>query len=74
MAQDLHNSGGASAPPTICQRLVARFPALEPWYDWGIMHCETMDDSTPYQRRFFELEWFGLALSFQIGRIRREEK
>ena len=56
------------------KRIAARFPTLEPWYDWGIMHCEAMDDSTLYERRYFELEWFGLAVSFQIGLIRREAK
>jgi hypothetical protein len=41
----------------LAPRLVARFPALEPWYDWGIMHCEAMDDNTPYKAGF--LNWNG---------------
>lgn len=56
----------------LAQRLVAHFPSLQPWYDWGIMHVGTMATETPYQRRFFDLEWLGFGLSLQIGRIRRE--
>lgn len=47
--------------------------ALEPWYNWGAVTVERLDTVNEDQGnegdvRFFDLQWFGLHLSFQIGR------
>ncbi len=48
--------------------------ALEPWYDWGKIGVERMEslrpDKTPVdgEVRFFELQWLGIHIAFQIGR------
>jgi len=52
------------------RRLLA---ALEPWYDWGTINTSRMDartdaECTEGEVYWFDLQWFGLHLGFQIGR------
>lgn len=47
--------------------------AIEPFYDWGKinvtnMDARTMDEVVEGDVRYFDLQWFGIHLSFQIGR------
>lgn len=47
--------------------------AVEPWYNWGSVGVERLDavsedHGNEGDVRFFDLQWFGLHLSFQIGR------
>lgn len=48
--------------------------ALEPWYDWGKIGVESMESLRPSKTatdgevRFFELQWLGIHIAFQIGR------
>lgn len=47
--------------------------AIEPWYNWGLVTVERLDavsedHGNEGDVRFFDLQWFGLHLSFQIGR------
>lgn len=48
--------------------------ALEPWYDWGKIGVERMESLRPGKTatdgevRFFELQWLGVHIAFQIGR------
>jgi hypothetical protein len=47
--------------------------AIEPWYNWGSVSVERLDavsedHGNEGDVRFFDLQWFGLHLSFQIGR------
>lgn len=54
----------------IIKRAVA---AVEPWYNWGSVTVERLDavsedHGNEGDVRFFDLQWFGLHLSFQIGR------
>lgn len=47
--------------------------AIEPWYDWGTIYIERMQGTTLDRSggeggvRYFQLQWFGLHLGFQIG-------
>ncbi|SFO02041.1 hypothetical protein [Sphingomonas sp. OK281] len=47
---------------------------LEPWYDWGKIGVERMESLRPGKTatdgevRFFELQWLGIHIAFQIGR------
>ncbi|MEH3039779.1 MAG: hypothetical protein PGN21_06925 [Sphingomonas paucimobilis] len=46
--------------------------AIEPWYNWGSVTVERLDavsedHGNEGDVRFFDLQWFGLHLSFQIG-------
>ncbi|KQM64691.1 MULTISPECIES: hypothetical protein [unclassified Sphingomonas] len=55
---------------SIIKRTVA---AVEPWYNWGAVTVERLDavsedHGNEGDVRFFDLQWFGLHLSFQIGR------
>jgi hypothetical protein len=61
---------------TVVRRFLA---ALEPWYNWGKVSVERMegvhigDDgylcpTAEGDVRFFELQWLGLHVAFQIGR------
>jgi hypothetical protein len=66
--------GAASAVPTRWRRFLA---GVEPWYDWGIIEVERMQGMTreysvPGPVRYFDLQWFGLHLSFQIGRTPKD--
>ena len=54
----------------IIKRAVA---AVEPWYNWGSVTVERLDAVSEDHGNegdvsFFDLQWFGLHLSFQIGR------
>ncbi len=47
--------------------------AIEPWYNWGSVTVERLDAVSEDHGNegdvsFFDLQWFGLHLSFQIGR------
>lgn len=48
--------------------------AVEPWYDWGKISVQRMESLRPGKTvadgevRYFELQWFGLHIAFQIGR------
>lgn len=47
--------------------------AIEPWYNWGSVGVERLDAVSEDHGNegdvsFFDLQWFGLHLSFQIGR------
>jgi len=50
--------------------------AVEPWYDWGMIHVERMEGANAQTMnpggegpvRFVQLQWFGLHIGFQIGR------
>lgn len=47
--------------------------AMEPWYNWGSVSVERLDavsedHGNEGDVRFFDLQWFGLHLSFQFGR------
>ena len=48
--------------------------AIELWYDWGTIGVERMESLRPGKTatdgevRFFELQWLGIHLAFQIGR------
>lgn len=47
--------------------------AIEPWYNWGSVTVERLDavsedHGNEGDVRFFDLQWFGLHLSLQIGR------
>jgi len=53
--------------------------AIEPWYNWGEIYVERMEgmhagsDGFPQSIgegpvRFFEVQWFGAHLAFQLGR------
>lgn len=51
--------------------------AIEPWYDWGVIEIERMQGLTREHSvigsvRFFDLQWFGLHIGFQIGRTPKE--
>ncbi len=43
---------------------------MEPWYDWGTIHVERMEETDPATMtpdgegpvRFVQLQWFGLHL------------
>ena len=47
---------------------------LERWYDWGKIGVERMESLRPGKTatdgevRFFELQWLGVHIAFQIGR------
>ncbi|KQM28768.1 MULTISPECIES: hypothetical protein [unclassified Sphingomonas] len=46
---------------------------IEPWYNWGSVTVERLDAVSEDHGNegdvsFFDLQWFGLHLSFQIGR------
>lgn len=59
------------AAPTAVRHLLA---AAEPWYDWGKIGVERMESLRPGQIatdgevRFFELQWLGMHIAFQVGR------
>jgi hypothetical protein len=47
--------------------------AVEPWYDWGSinvvnMDAQSFDDQVEGEVRYFDIQWFGIHLGFQIGR------
>lgn len=48
--------------------------AIEPWYDWGKISVQRMESLRPGKTvadgevRYFELQWFGVHIAFQIGR------
>jgi len=52
----------------------AAVAAIEPWYDWGKISVERMESLRPNKTvtdgevRFFELQWLGVHIAFQIGR------
>lgn len=55
---------------TRLRRLLA---LVEPWYNWGkvaVERMETVDGlySDEGDVRFFEVQWLGLHLGFQLGR------
>lgn len=53
--------------------------AIEPWYDWGVIHIERMEGSTRDRDsgcsgvHYFQLQWFGIHLGFQFGRTPKRE-
>lgn len=53
--------------------------AIEPWYDWGRIGVERMESLRPGKTatdgevRFFELQWLGIHLAFQIGRTPKKK-
>ena len=67
-----HANGAAQAAPTMLRRITA---AIEPWYNWGIIHIERMEGSNAETMNpsregplwFVELQWFGLHIGMQIG-------
>lgn len=52
--------------------------AIEPWYDWGVIHVERMQELRVENGRldvggegpvrYFALQWLGLHFQVQIGR------
>lgn len=47
--------------------------AIEPWYDWGTIYVERMDEAADPaggegEVPFFQIQWFGIHLGIQIGR------
>jgi len=48
--------------------------AVEPWYNWGSVNVERMDqiDADGFggegEVRFFDLQWFGIHIGIQFGR------
>lgn len=48
--------------------------ALEPWYDWGKISVQRMESLRPGKSitdgevRYFEMQWLGVHIAFQIGR------
>lgn len=48
--------------------------AIEPWYDWGKISVHRMESLRPGRSitdgevRYFELQWLGVHIAFQIGR------
>lgn len=68
--------GVVPAAPTRLRRILA---AIEPWYSWGTINIERFDttnrngDGVDYgDVAYFDLQWFGLHLGFQIGRVPRK--
>ncbi|KQM98753.1 hypothetical protein [Sphingomonas sp. Leaf25] len=56
--------------PAIIKRALS---ALNPWYNWGAVSVERLDavsedHGSESDVRFFDLQWFGLHLSVQVGR------
>ena len=66
---------GASPANPLCRLLAA----LEPWYDWGTVHVERMQGMTLERSsgegpvRYFDLQWLGIHIGFQIGRTPKRE-
>ncbi|MES3084951.1 hypothetical protein [Sphingomonas faeni] len=48
--------------------------AIEPWYDWGKISVQRMETLRPGKSitdgevRYFELQWLGIHIAFQVGR------
>ena len=63
MATATNNEGGA----------LRRFiKAIEPWYDWGTIWIDRLDEvgaaGGEGDVAYFQIQWFGIHLGFQIGR------
>lgn len=69
---------------TINSGLRSMIAAAEPWYDWGEIHVERMqeirvDDGGRLQTggegpvRYFQVQWFGIHIGFQLGRTPKRE-
>lgn len=57
----------------MCNIIKRAMAAIEPWYNWGSVTVERLDAVSEDHGNegdvsFFDLQWFGLHLSFQIGR------
>lgn len=63
------------------RRIIA---AAEPWYDWGAIHVERMQDIRVGEGgrlrtggegpvRYLQVQWFGIHIGFQIGRTPKPE-
>lgn len=67
MATDTIKQGGS----------IRRFiKAIEPWYNWGSINVERMDEldetgvaGSEGEVAFFELQWLGVHLQINIGRL-----
>lgn len=70
-----------SRVPRWLARIIA---AAEPWYDWGEIHVERMqeiriDEGGRLQTggegpvRYFQIQWLGIHIGFQIGRTPKPE-
>ena len=62
-------------------RLIA---AAEPWYNWGVIHVERMQEIRVDEGsrlhvgaegpvRYFELQWLGIHFAVQLGRTPKRE-
>lgn len=69
---------------TISSGLRRFIAAVEPWYDLGEIHVERMqeirvDDGGRLQTggegpvRYFQIQWLGIHVGFQIGRTPKPE-
>lgn len=58
--------------------------ATEPWYNWGEVHVERMQEIRVDEGgrlhvggegpvRFFEIQWFGIHFAVQLGRTPKPE-
>lgn len=61
-----------------------RFIAAEPWYNWGEVYVERMEEIRVDEGgrlhvggegpvRYFELQWFGIHIAVQLGRTPKRE-
>lgn len=69
---------------TISSGLRRVISAVEPWYNWGTIHVERMQEIRVDESgrlhvggegpvRYFELQWFGIHFAVQIGRTPKPE-
>ncbi|MEG3176164.1 hypothetical protein U1872_07990 [Sphingomonas sp. RB3P16] len=67
------------APVCLANRLRRLLGAIEPWYNWGEVHVERMQevrfgDGSHIEAggegpvRYVELQWLGIHLAVQFGR------
>ncbi len=58
--------------------------AVEPWYNWGVVHVERMQEIRVVEGgrlqvggegpvRYLEVQWLGIHFAVQIGRTPKQE-
>lgn len=79
MAAEAQRAPSVRERKSFAARLRRFITAAEPWYDWGEIYVERMQEVRVADGgrletggegavRYFQIQWFGLHLGFQLGR------
>lgn len=75
----MHTLPAGARPANPITRIQALLRAIEPWYNWGSVNVERMDEigkgrsAGEGEVSFFDLQWLGIHIGVQIGRTPKRE-